>query len=302
MLKIIITGGSGFVGKNLLPIIAATNHKYYLLDMNTYTTQYDNIEVVKCNLLDNGEVNKKIENIKATHLLHLAWGMSPSNYNLDINFDWLKSSMNLLEQFQKNGGERVIIAGSGVEYNWDFGCCKEDVTPISHETLYGSTKNILRQYATDYCKHHGLSFVWPRLFFLYGPHEHPDRLISHIICSLLKKEKATILNGEIYRDYFYIKDTVNVLSQLIQNDYSGILNVSSGIPVKLGNVGELIAELMDRRDLLEIKTPSVSKRKVVFANTERLVDDFRYNYQYDLKEGITETINWWKENGDLWRK
>ncbi len=294
--KVIVTGGTGFVGKNLLPYLATSDAYFYLLDIcDSIHLQYDNISVVKCDLLDHEDVRKNLKSIKASHLLHLAWGMSPGNYNMESNFEWLRSSMSLLEAFKHNNGKRAIIAGSSLEYNWDFGFCREDTTPISHETLYSSTKNILRQYAFTFCKQYNIELAWPRLFFIYGPHEHPERLIPHVIGSLIKEEKATINNGNIYRDYMYVKDTAAVLSKLLFSKFTGILNVSTGIPTQLGDFGKLAAEITGRPDLLEIKYPEPEKWQVVCANIKKLKNEINFEPSYTLETGLKETINWWKE-------
>lgn len=297
MEKILITGGTGFIGKNLHPFLSQLNAEIIILsDRCSYESGFDNIYLSKCDLMDFNEVKKKLKEIKASHLLHMAWGMSPSDYNLVSNFDWLKGSMNLLEEFKKNNGRRVIITGSGVEYKWDYSCCIEGITPLSYDNLYASTKNILRDFAFAFCNSYNIEIAWPRIFFTYGPHEHQERLVSHIIVSLLQNQTANIRNGNIYRDYIYVKDVANIIVELIFNDFTGVLNIGAGLPTKLADVGGLIAEIIGRPDLLAINYPEAQLNRVVFSNNDKLTNDLKMNLNYDLKEGIKETITWWKEN------
>ncbi len=294
--KLIITGGTGFIGKNLIPYAAKYDTEIFVLtNKNDFYSEYKNITYIKCDLLNDDDVKKTLKLLKATHLLHIAWSMAPSNYNLPENFNWLKSSMLLLEEFQKNKGERVVIVGSCFEYNWDYGCCREDYTPISHNTLYGSSKNILREYAFSFCSYHGMEIAWPRLFFLFGPFEQPQRLIPHIITSLLKEQNATIINGEIYRDYMYIKDSTKALSNLIFSDFSGVINISTGMPIKLGDFGKLAARIIGRPDLLKIESPKIIKDRIVYADVKKLHDRFLFVPSYDIETGLQETIKWWKD-------
>lgn len=297
MKKVLITGGTGFLGKNLVSLLPENEDEYYVLtSKSSIESGQENISYIRCNLLDRKNVDDVVSKINATHLLHMAWGIEPSNYNLPTNFDWIKASIGLVESFHNNGGKRVIITGSGVEYNWDYGSCIEELTPISNETLYGASKNILRQYIESYCKEFNLEFVWPRLFFLYGPNEHPVRLISHVITALLKGENARIMNPAIYRDYMYIKDTVRILIELLSSEFAGTINVSTGLPTKLGDMGNLIANIIGRPELLTIDPPKLTNRRVVYANVNKQTNELGVVPEYSLEQGLTETIDWWKKN------
>ena len=295
--KVIITGGTGFIGKNLIPYIAKLNAEIFVLsDNDDFYSEYKNITHIKCDLLNHNDIRKTIHSLKASHLVHMAWNVAPGTFSLPLNFEWLKSSMVLLEEFHKNQGERVVMVGTCFEYDWDYGYCREDITPISHNTLYGSSKNILRQYAFSFCNHHGMEIAWPRLFYLYGPHERPQRLLAQIICSLLKGERATVLNGETYRDYMYIKDSVKALSNLIFSDFNGVINISTGIPTRLGDIGKITAELIGRPDLLKIESPVQVRDRVVYAEVNKLHDELLFEPSYDIGTGLEETIEWWKDN------
>ncbi len=295
MEKVIITGGTGFIGKNILPFLENLHADFFILHSHgDYQSSIENITYIKCDLLNSSEVKNQLEKLKATHLLHMAWGMSPSNYNMESNFLWLQQSMNLLEEFKKNGGRRLIIAGSGVEYQWEYGVCIENKTPLSYDNLYGSTKNILRDYAFTFCKHFDIELVWPRIFFVFGPHEHKDRLVAHIIYSLLNDKPAQIRNGGIYRDYMYVKDVSRILAGLIFHSYSGIINIGTGIPVKLSEVGKLIAGIVEKPDLLEIEYPEIKENRVVVADNSILKDMVKLSENYSLYEALRETVDWWK--------
>ncbi len=295
MEKVIITGGTGFIGKNLLPYLENIQAEFFILySKGVFQSSSKNITYVKCDLLNPGEVQTQFRNLKATHLLHMAWGMSPSNYNMESNFLWLHQSMNLLEEFKRNGGRRLIMAGSGVEYQWKYGVCMENNTPLSYENLYGSTKNILRDYAFTFCQHYDIELVWTRIFFVFGPHEHKDRLVAHIIYSLLNNKPAQIRNGGIYRDYMYVKDVSRILSGLIFHNYSGIVNIGTGIPTKLSEVGKMIAGIVGKPDLMEIDYPEIKENRVVVADNSILKNKVELSADYSLYEALSETIDWWK--------
>ncbi|RZS96971.1 NAD-dependent epimerase/dehydratase family protein [Cecembia calidifontis] len=296
MRKVIVTGGTGFIGKNLLPILSEMDAEFFLMNRRKQSNPAaSNIQNIECDVLDHNSINHHLEKIQATHLIHLAWSISPSNVNMPENFDWLKASINLLEGFRNFGGKRVISVGSCFEYNWDTGYCKENITPTRSKSLYSSCKNSLREYMEAYCRHFGLEFVWPRLFFLFGAHENPDRLIPHIIVSLLKGQEATIKNGMIFRDYLYAKSAAKYLSKIIFNDVQGPINICSGIPIKLEHLGKMVAEIIGRPDLLKIESPETVSNKVLFGDSSNIEKLIPLEERIDLREGLEQTVEWWKK-------
>ncbi|MFW5644383.1 MAG: NAD-dependent epimerase/dehydratase family protein, partial [Bacteroidota bacterium] len=251
--RLLITGATGFLGRNLIPVLSGHDAEMLSLTIEQDSENKSGISWVHCDLFDAEAVERIMKEFKPTHLLHMAWGMVPSNYNLPSDFEWLTAGMSLIKLFARYGGRRVVVTGSGVEYDWSSAFCREGSTRESYQTLYGANKNILRKFSESFLAYHGIALAWPRLFFLYGPYENEQRLVPHIITSLLKGEEAVIRSGNLYRDYFYIKDVVHSLSQLVFSEITGLINIASGEPVKLGYIAELIGNMIGSTDLLEFQ-------------------------------------------------
>jgi UDP-glucuronate decarboxylase len=297
MNKILITGASGFIGKNLIPFLQSERGNYYLLSRNPDDTlSFPHLHTISCDLLDHQQVSEVMESIQPTHLLHLAWDLQPGSYDNEENLKWLKASIHLLNEFQKNKGKRWITTGTCFEYDWSWGCCDELQTPLHPDSLYGKTKKLLFDYSNVFCEHHQISCAWPRLFFLYGPYENKKRLFPDVIDSLLKNEPATIQNGAIFRDYMYVKDACRVLNELIFDEFNGAINICSGIPIQLSEIGKTIEEIMHSENLLRIHYPEKVSQKIVYGGTRYLENLLTTPSQYSLKEGLEETIKWRFEN------
>lgn len=296
MEKLLITGGSGFIGRNLLPLIA-NNYDVYILTSNPARadlTQYG--KVLHCNILNRDDVEKTLFNIKADKLIHLAWGMEPSNYNLPSNFEWLSASINLLEVFHKAGGSSAAFAGSCVQYDWSFGGCIEGSTPNANSSIYGHCKNILQEFVLAYSKAHDMQCLWARPFFMYGPHEDERRLLAYVIKSLVENKQATIQNGEIYRDFLHAEDVAGLLLKLFEQGAAGVHNIASGNLISLGELGQSVANILECPELLTIKRPDNNSNKYVFANTEKVESTCDWQPRFDLNTGLQHTIEWWKNN------
>ena len=297
MQKIIVTGGSGFIGTNLKSYLSQINAKFFFLDkIIPKDESHSNFEFIHCDLLNQSMVSKVLSEIKASHMIHMAWNVTPPYLNNYENFLWLKSSIHLLEEFHKNNGERILITGSCFEYDWDYGLCQEDMTPQKHTDLYSSSKNILRHFSNSFCHYNKMELVWARLFFLYGPYENPDRFIPFIIKALLENKKAVVKNGNIYRDYMFIADTVKQLSNLLFSSFTGTINIGTGVPTKLGDLALHIGDLIGRPDLLEIQYPMEYKHKVVYADINKLINEMRIKEDFEPKNGLIKTIDWWKKH------
>jgi nucleoside-diphosphate-sugar epimerase len=295
--KLLITGASGFVGRAVCNYIDFDQYEVHALTSSTNSTKSDSeIAFHQCDFLNRVEQERIFKALKASHLIHLAWNTEPSNYNLPINYDWLSSSMHMIELFAKYGGERLLITGSGVEYDWKYSFCNENSTPTSNESLYGACKNILRQFATSYCAEMGLSLTWPRLFFIYGPHENKARLIPHIISQLLNGNHASIKSGELYRDYLSVNEYGKAINQLFDSQVEGVINIASGIPTKIEDIALYIGSYLGREDLLRFEKMKEIKNRFVFADTSRFLNELAWKPLGNLNQGLNETIEWWKIN------
>jgi nucleoside-diphosphate-sugar epimerase len=138
--------------------------------------------------------------------------------------------------------------------------------------------------------------AWGRIFFLYGPHEHPDRLVSSVIRSILAGQPARTSHGEQIRDYLYAGDVADAFVRLLESDVTGPINVASGQPIALKDIVTRIGSLMGRPDLIHlgaIPAAATDTPKVV-ADTARLRSALGWTPAHDLDRGLTDTINWWR--------
>ena len=99
-----------------------------------------------------------------------------------------------------------MLAGSCAEYDWSAGRCEETTTLLRSASIYGANKNKLRARVEAIARETGLSVAWGRMFFLYGPHEHPQRLVASVIRSLLARLPARCSSGIQQRDFLHVQD------------------------------------------------------------------------------------------------
>ena len=298
MKKVLVTGASGFIGRHTLPILSAKGYEVHAIDLNLPKDEQREVFWHKADLFDAGQVTAVMSEIKPDMLLHFAWYAVPKKYwTSPENPKWVDASFALLKRFHSEGGRRAVMAGTCAEYDWKFERCSEFTTPLQPSTLYGRCKKSLWEMADAFSKEAGLSSAWGRVFFLYGPHEHPDRLVPFVINSLMSGKPCGLSHGRQVRDFLYVEDVASAFAALLESDVRGPVNIGSGDPMSIRELVTKIGEKIGRLDLIRFgeKEAPADEPLRLEADTGRLTGEVKWSPRYSLGQGISKTIQWWKE-------
>lgn len=299
MKRIILTGARGFVGSHCLEALLEKGFEVHAVSsrgrFNNYPWQ---VEWHHADLHNGEHVLRLMAAVKPQYLLHLAWDVTRGVYWRSMeNLRWVKSSLGLLQAFIDSGGQRAVMAGSCAEYDWNYGYLSEDLTPTNPATLYGVCKNSLQAIVAAAAIEKKISAAWGRLFFLFGPGEHPDRLIPAVITTLLKGEELPTTHGEQIRDYLYIRDAAAAMVALLDSEVSGPVNIASGEPVTLKELIVRAAAIVGKPELVQLGALAASEEDppLLIASTRRLNEEVGWLPRYSIQEGLEETVDWWKK-------
>jgi len=293
MIKVLVTGANGYVGKHCINILKTRAYEIHAIGINLADNQNEsNLFWHESDLMDKNQVFNLMKKIKPTHLLHLAWDTSNKNYNQLIHFDWTKAGIDMLESFTLNGGKRLVVSGTGFEYNWDYGYCTEGITPIRVKSLYSASKHALQVLIDTYSKNHELSYAWGRIFFTYGPGDNPNRLIPYIVRTLKEGKEVKTSHGKQILDYLYIEDIANALVTLIDSDLEGPVNICSGQPIQLKDIIMNIARIMNGEHLIRLGAIDAAPNaaKLIVGNNSRLLTETNWKPKFGLEEGLKKII------------
>ena len=293
--KILITGGTGFIGRNVVDELLKKGYEVHSLVFPPFSPKQENLYQYEINLLDMNAVNEFFKQHEFKTLIHLAWYVGKGCHSSNLNLDWTLATLNLLKCFKENGGKTFLGAGTVSEYEYKYGYLTEEQTPTSPQTLYGETKNSIYKIAKVYCKQNGIIFKWPRIFNLYGQNEKEQRLMPSVINSCLKGEDVKVSDCLKFQDYLHVKDTAKGIICVLESELEGAVNICSSKPVQLRTIVEKIAQYTGfQGEILWGSIPAAFGDEVVIGNNEKLKTT-GWTQTYELDNGLKDTINWWKE-------
>jgi nucleoside-diphosphate-sugar epimerase len=284
--RVLVTGARGFIGRHAVAALRERGFEVHEAGRRDG------------DLLAPGGPRRLVDETEPTHLLHLAWNTEPGRYwTTPENLAWTEASLALYRAFAERGGERAVLAGTCAEYDWTQGMCREDATPLRPATLYGASKHALSTAVAAYGDAYGPPTAWGRVFFLYGPGEHPARLVPAVIRGLLARERVAVTHGRQVRDFMHVADVGAAFAALVdRDDVAGAVNVASGEPVSLREIVAAISARLDGEGLVgfgERPVPA-GEPTVLVADATRLREEAGFVPRHDLASGLDDAIAWWR--------
>ena len=293
MSRVLVTGGSGFIGRHALAPLVEAGHEVHAVARGAMPGAP--VTWHRSDLLAPGAAAELVSAVEPTHLLHLAWYAEHGRFwTAPENILWVEASLALLRAFAAAGGRRAVLAGTCAEYDWTAPAAtlREDA-PLRPATLYGAAKRGLHEVAAAFADQAGFGLAWGRVFFLYGADEAPGRLFASVAGALLAGEPARTTDGTQVRDYLHVDDVGAAFAALVDAEVTGAVNVASGEGVAVRDAVTEIARAAGREELLELGAlparPGEPPRLV--ADARRLREEVGFAPRLGLREGIERMLD-----------
>lgn len=293
MKRVLVTGATGVIGRNSLARLLESGYEVHAVSNRQSPIAHERVIWHRADLLKTVSVAPLMARVQPTHLLHFAWYAVPGKYwTAPENLDWVGATASLMQAFTDCGGQRAVMAGTCAEYDWKFEYCSELFTPCRPTTVYGACKHGTHVLLDAWSTQTEVSSAWGRIFFLYGPGEYPSRLVPSVIHSLLRNEPARCTHGEQLRDFMYVEDVAAAFVALLDSDARGAVNIASGNTVALKDVIYTAADLLGRRELVELGavTAPANEPRALIADAGRLRNEVGFRPKFSLQEGISRTV------------
>lgn len=251
---ILVTGGSGFVGRQVVRRLVADGHRLRVV-LRKPSAALDSvahrIEVIECPDLFTAGVpwwTRALERVET--VVHLAWYAEPGKYlQSEHNLACLEGTLDLGRACAAAGVKRLMGVGTCAEYDLTQGVLRPD-TPLQPQTLYAACKAAAFLVLGNLLAGSGTRFAWCRLFYLYGEGEDPRRLVPYVRDRLAAGLPAELTSGDQVRDFLDVREAGAMIARVALSDLQGPVNICSGIPVTVRELAERIADEYGRRDLL----------------------------------------------------
>ena len=311
-MKVLVTGGAGFIGSNIVKALLLDNEVELVRVIDNLISgfesnikeHYDNprFEFIKGDIRNIEHCNEAING--CTHVCHqAALGSVPRSIKdpSTTNAHNITGTLNLLEACRENKVKRIVFASSSSVYGDDETLPKLESKTGRVLSPYALTKKTKEEYTRLFSELYGLSIVGFRYFNVFGPNQSPKGPYAAVIPLFIDKldqgEQVNIHgDGEQSRDFTYVDNVVSANLLALKKDTIPdnfqIYNIALGEKTSINQLYNKLAAIMDKT----IKPHHTEARqgdiKHSLANIEKITKDLEYKPLVTIDEGLENTVNW----------
>ena len=295
--KLLIVGGTGFIGSNLAhkAVENAFNTTVLSLNLPTKDKQIESVEYLQADITNLDQLRERLSSYKFDYIVNLAGYIDHSCFLdggrqiINTHFDGVQ---NLLQVLDWTYLKRFVQIGSSDEYGDQMAPQSEDVrespiSPYSSGKLF-STQLLQMLYRTE-----ELPIVVLRLFLVYGPSQNNKRFLPQIIEGCLTDSSFPASTGEQLRDFCYVDDISRGIIMSLKNDdvKGNIVNLASGKSISIREIIELVRSIIGYGNPEFGKIPyRVGENMELYADTTKARKLLNWAPEIEIEEGVRRTI------------
>jgi UDP-glucose 4-epimerase len=312
-MRILITGGAGFIGSHIADAYVAMGHEVMVLD-NLSSGKKENVppqaRFVLCDVTSDTAVEAirtfrpEIVNHHAAQI-NVRASVSDPQFDAQVN---ILGSLRLLEAARQSGVRKFLFASSGgAGYGEQERFPADESHPVRPVSPYGAAKMSVELYLNFYRAQYGLDYAALRYSNVYGPRQDPhgEAGVVAIFASLLLRRQTAIVNGdgEQTRDFVYVGDVVRANVAALDRGEGISVNIGTGIETSINTVFRTLRDLAGSRQE-EIHGPAMPGEQQRSCLENRMASyELGWYPEVSLEEGLARTLEFFREkikNADTW--
>jgi len=304
-MKILVTGGAGFIASHIADKLIEKEHTVHILD-NLYAGKKENINPKAIfHHLDivQPETASLIIREEYDVIYHFAAQMDVRKSVDDPTFDAkvnILGTINLLEAALKAGTKKFIFASTGgAGYGEQEYFPADEKHPIQPLSPYGIAKMSVEKYLYYYYQIHGLEYVTLRLANIYGPRQSPkgEAGVVAIFCQRLLNNEPAYINGTGLqtRDYVYVSDVVEAAYSALHYPKCGAFNVSTGIETNVIQIFDYINVYIGKNAPRLFADAKKGEQFRSVLSYQKIENEMGWKPTVDIETGLKKTVEWFLE-------
>jgi dTDP-glucose 4,6-dehydratase len=325
MHKIIVTGGLGFIGSNLIDLLISKKFKVINVDKVTYSSNFyntreyiknKNYKFIKCDLNNKSKLSKIIFKYKPTGIFNLA-AETHVDRSIDSPKNFINSNIvgvfNLLEIFReyskKNKKTRLVHISTDEVYGDILRGRTHENFPYKPSSPYAASKAAADHLVSSYVRTYKIPALITNCSNNYGPKQHPEKLIPKLIYNILNNKSLPIYgNGKNSREWIYVKDHCEAIVRVFQKGKIGeFYNIGSN--KNLNNLEICKALIKIAKNTISIG----SNVKIEFVkdrpghdmryalDSQKILKKLKWKTSMNFEKGLEKTFLWYLRNNDYYK-
>nr|WP_288500252.1 NAD-dependent epimerase/dehydratase family protein [uncultured Pseudomonas sp.] len=303
---VLVTGGAGFIGSNLVDALLARGHSVRVLD-NLSMGKLSNLPLddarltfIEGDVADAALVSRAVAGCSAVvHLAAVASVQASVEDPVSTHQSNFIGTLNICEAMREHGVRRVVFASSAAVYgNNGEGVAIDEDTAKAPLTPYASDKLASEHYLEFYARQHGLEPAIFRFFNVFGPRQDPSSPYSGVISIFTQRAQqglpiSVFGDGEQTRDFFYVADLVELLLQALdaRQPPPGAVNVGWNQAVSLKELLTQIGQLLGGLPPVTHLDARAGDIRHSRADNGRLANEYRLPVRTSLRDGLAALLN-----------
>jgi len=309
--RILITGGAGFIGVNLVNYLLEKKIVPYILDIYPYKkikndcfipNNFSNASYIKADITNRNQIKKIISKIAPDYVIHLA-SMTDLQKNFESGYKSVSVNINgtliALESLSETNIKGAVLLSTSDVYGGCDPPFKEDQR-IEPASPYSISKASSEMYTQLFSKIYNIPITILRCFNVFGEYQRTNRIIPYIIINLLKNKEVKLTGGKQKREFNYIRNVIDaiLLALIKEKSHGKIINIGNGNSYSIKYIATKIGNKIGKIEKLKFGAVAYRNNEIWDMYCDNSLAKVLLNWKPEVsfEDGLVKTIEWYQNN------